>query len=316
MRSALRSLRLGLGVMAGAGGAIGATDLHAQVGDISGVTYPGWIPSDRVRPAISSEVTFNPTTGLWHYAWTVANGSDAEQDIINFWLRFNAPPNENDVIITAPAGWWAGLFAGGAVPGAAFGAERSEELGSVWPPAAAQIPPGASLAGFEMTSAFPPGEARTYVQGYAPVPFLPDDFDEETGVPHDTTNSQRGWSAGPTSYNGVQTFARGQRADVNQFIGFLNLTGGMVRHNPAPIAIRLGPTANPATFHAELNGVDVTGFFHPGTAGGADLVGYFVVGSSPLVFGRNVLVVTVDGTVPGTTRIATDRDRIAFTVEP
>jgi len=162
---------------------------------------------------------------------------------------------------------------------------------------------------------FPPGEARTYVQGYAPVPFLPDGFDAETHVPHDTTNSQRGWSAGPTQYRAVITSGRGQR-NVNQFIGFLNLDNGMVRHDPAPIALKLGATVDPATFRAELNGVDVTAAFLTPTAGGADRVAFFEVASSPLACGRNVLAVSIDGTVPGTTRTATNRDRIAFTVEP
>lgn len=144
----------------------------------------------------------------------------------------------------------------------------------------------------------------------------PDGFDAETNVPHDTTNSQRGWSAGPTQYGDVITFGRGQRSDVSQFIGFLNLDNGMVRHDPAPIALKLGATVDPATFQAELNGVNVTAAFLTPTAGGADRVAFFQVASSPLAFGRNVLAVSIDGTVPGTTRTATDRERIAFTVEP
>lgn len=313
MNTALRWL--GLAAIGVALGTLSAPALQGQVGDISGVTYPGWIPSDGVDPGVTATVTFDEATGEWQYGWTVANGPDAAQDIIRFWLAFQAPPDPSAVALSAPTGWWAGLFSGGGIPGAAFAGVREDEVGDVWPPAPAQIAPGASLGGFAMTSAYPPGEARTYVQGYAPIPFLPDGFDAETGVPHDTTNSQRGWSAGPTRYGAVLSFGRGQRSDVNEFIGFLNLDDGIVRHDPAPIAIKLGPSVDPATFHAELNRVDVTGAFHRGTAGGADLVGYFTVGGSPLVFGRNVLLVTVDGLVPGTTRTQTDRDRITFTVE-
>lgn len=296
--------------------ALSVPGLGAQVGDISDVTYPGWTPSDQIQPAITATVTFDDATGQWQYAWTVANGPDAEQDIIRFWLGFQAPPDPADVVLAPPGGWWAGLFAGGGIPGAAFAAERDDEIGDVWPSAAAQIPPAGSLSGFAMTSAFPPGEARTYVQGYARIPFLPDGFDQETNVPHDTTNSQRGWSTGPTRYGDVVSFGRGQRSDVNEFIGFLNLDDGMVRHDPAPIAIKFGPTVDPTTFHAELNRVDVTAAFHPGVAGGADLVGYFTVDGSPLALGRNVLLVTVDGVVPGTSRTQTDRDRITFSVDP
>ncbi len=67
-------------------------------------------------------------------------------------------------------------------------------------PSPDQIPPGESLSGFRITSPFSPGQARTYVQGYAPVPFIKEPFggDEEFIVPHDTTNSQRGFTIGPS----------------------------------------------------------------------------------------------------------------------
>ena len=40
------------------------------------------------------------------------------------------------------------------------------------------------------------------------------------------------------------------------------------------------------------------------------------MGTSPLEVGRNVLITSVDGVVPGTTRTATDVDRVTFTVQP
>jgi hypothetical protein len=37
---------------------LAAPAVHAQVGDVSGIDYPGWIPSDRVAPVISTTVEY------------------------------------------------------------------------------------------------------------------------------------------------------------------------------------------------------------------------------------------------------------------
>lgn len=42
-------------------------------------------------------------------------------------------------------------------------------------------------------------------------------------------------------------------------------------------------------------------------------VAVFMPATSPLTSGRNVLLVSVDGIVPGTTRTATDANRFTFT---
>ena len=156
-----------------------------------------------------------------------------------------------------------------------------------------------------MVSPYPPGESRTYVQGFAPVPYLPDDFEEVTVVPEDTTNAQRGWAVGPTRYTAVVTDGN-RRPAVDGFLGFMNLLeSGSVLRSATPIALKLsvaGETVFPETFKATLNGVDITSAFHPGPADGASLTAYLAVGTSPLQAGKNVLITSVDGLVPGTTR--------------
>ena len=61
----------------------------------------------------------------------------------------------------------------------------------------------------------------------------------------------------------------------------------------------------PATFTADLNGVDVSSMFHP-VAGSSEVV------NLPLASGRNVLKVSIDGQLPN--RVATDSDRLVFQV--
>lgn len=94
---------------------------------------------------------------------------------------------------------------------------------------------------------------------------------------------------------------------------------GTVLRDPAPIAIKLsanGETVFRETLRIELNGTDVTSAFLPGPADGADLVAVFRSGASPLEVGRNVLVSSIEGLVPGRDRRAVDTDRIVFEVRP
>jgi hypothetical protein len=298
-----------------------AIDVHAQVGDISGVTYPNWIPSDRVVPALTTLVSYDDATQQWRYEYQIANGASAVQPIISLDLAFNAPATS----VLSPAGWWGVVFVGSpsGIPGATFAAEYPETFattpyGDAPAEPAASIAPGASLTGLVVLSPYPPGEARTYVQGYAAVPYLPDDYPEPTVAPDDTTNSQRGWSVGPTRHTFIVSDGN-RRPAVDGFLAFMNVApSGSVLHAPAAIAIKLainGETVNRATFTAVLNGVDVTGAFHPGPPDGADLAAAFAAGSSPIVIGKNVLITSIEGLVPGTSRSATDTDRIVFTVQ-
>ena len=294
----------------------------AQVGDISNVTYPGWIPSDRVAPNISVTVSYDTAADLWLYDYVVANDATAEQPIKQLTLRIDAPVTR----VTRPRDWlvlppFFPVPAGG-LPGVTFAAEASEEIiqtpaGAVPAPPPAAIAPGRALSGFSLASRYPPGYVRTYVQGFAPVPFLPYGFDEPTVVPDDTTNSRRGWTLGPVRYPRV---AAGRRTPTDGFLVVMNLEpNGTTLRDPAPIALDLaagGETVFRETLRVELNGQDVTAAFHPGPPDGADLVAVFRLGSSPLNAGRNVLTARIDGVLPGTNRRAVDTERIVFHVKP
>lgn len=58
--------------------------------------------------------------------------------------------------------------------------------------------------------------------------------------------------------------------------------------------------------------MDVTSRFVANARG--DMVAVFAPGTSPARSGRNVLLLSVDGQITGTTRTATDADRFSFTL--
>lgn len=308
-----------------------ASPAAAQVGTVDPLPYPGWEPSDRVAPTLSVEVTYGDLPGMWRYRYTVGNGPGAAQDIWQLGFRLGGWVTQ----VGTPPGWSAtadteatfSLTAPG-IPGVEFLADIPDTSpGNYFPPSPHQVPPGSSLAGFDFHSPFPPGYVRTWAQGYAPVPFPPTGEEEDPSAyearnpePHDTLNAQRGWSLGPSRYEGVLTRGSLDVEGSEGFLGFMNLAAsGTVLPAPAPVALKLslaGETVFPETFRALLNGVDVTAWFHPGTAGGADLVAVLRLGTLPVQEGRNVLVTTIEGLLPGTTRRGIDEDVVQFDVVP
>jgi len=102
----------------------------------------------------------------------------------------------------------------------------------------------------------------------------------------------------------------GQRpSDVNKFLSYIRpserqttLPAGTTTYY---MMIRYGDTIIPATFNAELNGMDITSLFNP-APGGTEAV------TLNLSQGRNTLVLSVDANL--TNRIAGDKDRLVFIV--
>lgn len=210
----------------------------AQVGDVSWVVYPGWLPSDRVAAIIGVSATYDPQTQLWTYAYRLLNRSWGEQPIITFDMTFAAPKSS----VTVPTGWYS-IVTGSETtqPGVGFAALLRDDIIGDSPngPATAQIPVNGELEGFSFTSTYPPGHARTYVKGFAPVPYLPDDYDEAAvRVPDDTTDAQRTWVPAPTLYQTVRS-AGGVQAGVEGFVGFMNMdTLGTIQETPAIVALK------------------------------------------------------------------------------
>ncbi len=292
----------------------------AQVGDISGVRYPGWVPSDRVDPTYEVTAAYDSVSRVWRYNYVIGNESGAEQHLLDIDVQFNAPVTS----VTVPAGWrWLRASPPAEIPGVHFGAKLPADYGAYarGGPSPAQIPPGQTRSGFSLVSLYPPGYARSYAQGWVPTPPLPAGYDEEdTNLPDDTTNSRRGWTLGPTRYTQVLT-AGDNQAGVEGFLGFMNLRAvGTTLMNPGPFALKFslnGETVYRESLRVLLNGVDATARFFPGPPDGADLVGVFRLGEVPgLLPGANVLVTSVDGVSTTTGQRETDLDRIPFTVLP
>jgi len=183
------------------------------------------------------------------------------------------------------------------------------------------IASGATLTGFKFVSPDPPGNVTFFIQGDTKLTQVAGDCSdlplEGSEIPDFTQDSYTGSTVGPIPLDLSQFFAGGRRPAVDDFLVFLNLANGDVRTSPVGIVIKFainGESVNQSTFNAKLNGTDVTASFLPGSESG-ELVGIFNFRTSPLVIGRNVLLISVDGIVPGTTRTATDVDRIVFTVQ-
>lgn len=279
------------------------------------------VPADQVSVTVTPTVTFETATGLYRYEYVLESATSSAQNVVAFALRVTSPASAQ----APPTGWelfdseidpimkWAATEA--APPPQGF-----VDDGFSLPPAARSIRPGGSLSGFTIVSADPPGEVTYYVQGETPLPRLAPGVDPDSVPPYDRsidTDSVRGTTVGPVAVVSPDFFEGGRRPATDAFLVFVNLSDGDTKTNPTSIIIKFGArgeTVDRSTFRAELNRVDVTALFTTTSAPG-DLAALFTAGSSPLVVGKNVLLTSVSGIVPGTDRTARDLDRLTFVVK-
>lgn len=279
---------------------------HAQA------PYP-W--NDRVQPAVTASVTLDPATRDLVYRYTVANGAGAEQRI-NIVRVVVATPASG---VTPPAGW-AVMYEPG-LPEVFWFADG--EIDPAWSPTSEgdvasymeEIAPGASLGGFELRSPCAPAAAVFRASGYNHMRTMEEDTLPDQPASDTPDNVVQGATMGPSDCSVVRDWGN-RRPATDGFMGVVNFAAGDVL--PAgPVLVQLrfardGQAVDLATFHAELNGADVTAAFQPNSLG--DLVAQFAPGASAAQSGRNVLLISVDGVITGTTRTASDVDRIVFTV--
>lgn len=188
------------------------------------------------------------------------------------------------------------------------------------PLAAHSIAPSSAKSEFKLVSPDPPGTVTYYVKGEVPEPVPAEDADVDALPAFDAdieVDSVSGSTVGPVPVVAPEFFEGGRRPATDGFLVFVNLADGDIRTNPTSIIVKFGArgeTVDRSSFRAELNGVDVTAAFVAASAPG-DLAALFAVGSSPLQAGKNVLLTSVSGVIPGTSRTAGDVDRITFTVQ-
>jgi len=275
------------------------------------------IDRSQVDVTVSVDVQFDALTGFYTYSYQLTSGLGSVLDVESFAVETNA-----EVLnAQAPAGWDPGPFDD--QPLFDFAAVQVEPLppdyvdtGNI-PPSAVSIKPGETLGGFSFQSPEGPTTVLFYAQGYAPVPQADDEDDfEGIEIPIFTENSFIGSTVGPGRDDGV-VFAGGRRPSVDGFLGFVGVNDRDTLILPVVISLRFavnGETVDTSTFTAQLNRVDVAGSFQP-TGNGDERVGIFDLAGSPVVVGRNVLVTSIDGIVPGTARTASDGDALTFFID-
>jgi hypothetical protein len=104
---------------------------------------------------------------------------------------------------------------------------------------------------------------------------------------------------------------KGQSPEVNAFLAYTGLIAKQtflpVGTTTFPLAIFYSQSVRPDTFHAELNGADITSLFNP-IPGRAQLI------RINLKAGRNVLTLLIKGSL-SSGGVATDKDRFVFNVQ-
>ncbi|MFL6386237.1 MAG: hypothetical protein ACJ71U_02005 [Terriglobales bacterium] len=278
-------------------------------------------PANQLSVAVSTNVTFDSASGLYTYTYTLNNASTSQQAAWLFALQLNGTVTSS----SSPTGWssaihdaepllsWAATDVGTLPP-------DFVDTGNV-PPSPFVIAPGAVLSGFQLVSPDPPGNATFFAQGDTLLTQVAEDTgdlpQEGQEVPPLTTDTFSGGTVGPLPVNTSAVFFGGRRPAVDGFLVFLNLASGDVRTAPVGVVIQFGidgESVDTKTFAATLNGTDVTALFAPGP-NSQQMTAIFALGSSPLAAGKNVLITSVAGIVPGTTRTANDVDRVTFTAQ-
>lgn len=276
-------------------------------------------PANQLSVNVSANVTFDSSTNLYTYTYTVTNAANSVQPAWLLALQLNGRVTDS----SSPAGWSSALHDD--EPLISWAATEVDTLppdfvdtGNI-PPSPFVIAPGATQSGFQLVSPDPPGNATFFAQGDTLLTQVATDTgdlaQEGQEVPPLTSDSISGGTVGPVPVSTSQFFTGGRRPAVDGFLVFLNLATGDVKTAPVGVVTQFGidgETVDPSTFHATLNGTDVTALFSPGPGSG-QMTAIFDTTSSPLVIGKNVLITTVDGIVPGTSRTASDVDRITFT---
>jgi hypothetical protein len=273
--------------------------------------YP-W--NDRVIPSAAADVSLDEATGDFMYRYTLANGLSAEQRIHLLRLDMSVTASA----VAAPVGWSIMYQPGQTeILWSATGALHLD-----WQPLhgadaasyASEVAPGHSLSGFEVRSPCAVATVRYRTRGYNHMRLL--EHDTVGSVEPDTPeNSVGGTVIGPGDCDTVLEWGNRRRA-TDGFMGVVNFaSGATLPAGPVAVQIRFsrsGEQVDRSTFSATLNQQDVTAAFRSNSRD--DLVAVFQPGTAPLRQGRNVLLLSVDGIVPGTTRTGTDADRITFTV--
>lgn len=280
--------------------------------------YADWyLWHNEVEPSVQVTVTIDSVTGDFRYRYTIANGPGARQRIESLELELEATPTG----MAAPKDWQYSFDSSTPVVG--WWADGPDD--PAWmpmnemdiPSTLSEIAPGDSLTGFDLLSPCAiGGPVPYYARGYNHVAVQPpDDTTSWVRVPDWRDDAVRGTVAGPGDCGVVKDWGN-RRPAVDGFVGLVNFRDGdVLPAGPVTVQLRFsrdGEQVDRESLTVELNRVDVTSAFRTNSIG--DAVAIFQPGQSPLRSGRNVLLVSVRGVVPGKSQTAEDADRFTFTI--
>ena len=123
-------------------------------------------PATKIQPRVIAQVTVDPSTGAYRYAYIVASGPASQQGVVELRLRTRAPVVGR---VNSPPGWVGSM---GLAPGASEGGPidwTKTDITWIATRVVYLIRPGQSLAGFEATSPGPPGIVTAALCGDVPA---------------------------------------------------------------------------------------------------------------------------------------------------
>jgi hypothetical protein len=278
------------------------------------------LPSpNQVNVSVAATTVYDQNTGLFTYNYTLTNFSGALLEVDSFVVPLRLTSIVN---VQSPPGWESVLHSDGSMINWCACSENgfTEPAGYVQDgrglPSKFQIKPGQTLSGFSFQSAFPPSAGEFYAGGWVPVFIEGVDFPEGQEPPRAAfpNNLFRGALVAAPLSNPTLEYG-GRRPAVDGFLVFTSLNDGGSYPAPLLIDVQFGPqgeVVDGSTFKATLNGVDITSQFvsiEPKKRRAQLAIG------AALKSGKNVLITTVQGTVPGAARSAKDTDRVTFLIQ-
>ncbi len=273
---------------------------------------------------VTSGVVRDPASHVYTYSYSIFNEPENPSGIDRFWLKLQ-PEARLVGGVASPKHWsgsyidframiiWAGTDIRPFIP------EGYVHDGHSLSPYGPFIQPGESMDGFAIQSFGAPVAGIGYTQTRRPLPWA-DDADELEDLPFASDQPEDNGFQVEVQVPGFEPgFVGNRRPAVDGFLVFVNLVEKDSYQGAALVVIRFGAggeQVDTGSFRASLNREDVTGrFAFDATYGG--WAAWFRPGESPLRVGSNVLLTSVEGTVPGTfDRVARDTDRVNFSFEP
>jgi hypothetical protein len=127
---------------------------------------------NKVAATVAASVSFDSTSNLYLYEYSITNSLDSEQEIDDFRVDFT----DSISMITSPEGWTYGFPRGRSSIGwGATKVENGDEIpdDAAVPKSIVQIKQGDTLHGFSFKSPQGPGAVKYYVLGFVDTRFVP-----------------------------------------------------------------------------------------------------------------------------------------------